>query len=64
MKEHEWMKKISSRLLREYLRGRRIRRVNVQKLEVGIVSKRMVGLTVLNGAEEYDRFCIHWDSSR
>ena len=38
-------------------------RVNVQKLEVVIVSKRMVGLTVLNGAEEeYDRVCIHWDT--
>lgn len=38
-------------------------RANVQMLEVGIVSKRMVGLTVLNGAEEeYDRVCIHWDT--
>lgn len=38
-------------------------RVNFQKLEVGTVSKRMVWLTVLNGAEEeYDRVCIHRDT--
>lgn len=38
-------------------------RVKFQKLEVVIASKRMVGLTVLSGAEEeYDRVCIHWDT--